>query len=447
MGRYEVDEEITGMDERDRLFHRNEEVESDIDTGEVIPEARRYLGGLSRRAFGIALLLMVVTLWVTSSFLVSHIFTDDNYVKPYLVVYLSTSSFTIYLIPWSIRKAFKNPGLRSFLRLEPLRGGKSRSDTRYSRLDENEEDSEEPDEPYGGKLGTRDTMRLSAQFCLLWFVANWFAGACLEYTTVASTTILSATSSIFTLIFGALFKVERFSWGKVLAITVSMTGVVLISGADATKGASTPEPTATDGEKHHSAAQILLGDGMALMGALIYGLYTVLLKVRIGHESRVSMQLFFGFVGLFNFMCLWPGLLILHYTGYEKLEMPPTRGVWWILGINCTITVVSDFCWVFAMMFTTPVIVTVGLSLSIPIALFGDLIISSLKPSWTYWLGACLVFGAFFVVNSSVKDEELLEVHGLAAAAGAGSAAVMDPEGDAVQSDQDRRRSRVFERS
>ncbi|KAK6350027.1 hypothetical protein TWF696_006277 [Orbilia brochopaga] len=442
MGRYEEDEESGGTDERERLFSGDQESASEsLDSPET---GRRYLGGLSRRAFGIALLLLVVTLWVTSSFLVSHIFTDDSYVKPYLVVYLSTSSFTVYLIPWGIKQLFKRPNVRRLFRLEPLRGGKSRLDTRYSRInDDVEADEDEGPQGLHTKLSTRETMRLSAQFCLLWFVANWFAGACLEYTTVASTTILSATSSIFTLIFAALFKVERFSWAKVLAITVSMAGVVLISTADAKNGESESEPTSADErEPHHTVAEILLGDGMALFGALVYGLYTVLLKVRIGHESRVSMQLFFGFVGLFNFLCLWPGLIILHYTGYEKFELPPSTNVCIIILINCSITVVSDFCWVFAMMYTTPVIVTVGLSLSIPMALFGDTIISSLKLSWTYWLGACLVFGAFFVVNNSVKDDELLEVTGVAAAAGAGSAAVMD--GD-VEAEDDRRRSRVFE--
>lgn len=81
-------------------------------------------------------------------------------------------------------------------------------------------------------------------------------------------------------------------------------------------------------------------------------------------------------------------------------------------------------------MYTTPVIVTVGLSLSIPIAIFGDMIISSLRVSWMYWFGACLVFGAFFVVNNSVEDDELLDVSGVAAAAGAGSAAALEEDAD-----------------
>ncbi|KAF3930549.1 hypothetical protein ABW19_dt0202808 [Dactylella cylindrospora] len=344
-----------------------------------------------------------------------HIFTDEDYVKPYLVVYMSTSSFTIYLVPWAIKRGLKHPAVRRKLRLEPLRGSKSGLDTRYTRLEEPDDDGadEEQEDPHR-KLNTRETMRLSAQFCLLWFVANWFASACLEHTSVASVTILSATSSIFTLVFGALFRVERFSWVKLAGITVSLTGVALISKADATKGSDASEAAPTNGEKTHTVAEILLGDGMALMGALCYGLYTVLLKVKIGHESRISMQLFFGFVA-----------------------------VWWVIAINSSITVISDFCWVFAMMYTTPVIVTVGLSLSIPIALFGDMIISGLKLTWTYWFGACLVFGAFFVVNNSVEDDELLDVAGSAAAAGAGSAAVLEEDADV---EADRRRGGLFGR-
>jgi drug/metabolite transporter (DMT)-like permease len=37
---------------------------------------------------------------------------------------------------------------------------------------------------------------------------------------VASNTILSATSGFFTLLFGTLFRVEEFSWGKLLATTI-----------------------------------------------------------------------------------------------------------------------------------------------------------------------------------------------------------------------------------
>ena len=34
------------------------------------------------------------------------------------------------------------------------------------------------------------------------------------------------------------------------------------------------------------------------------------------------MQLFFGLVGLFNILFLWPIGLILHFTGAETFELP-----------------------------------------------------------------------------------------------------------------------------
>ena len=66
----------------------------------------------------------------------------------------------------------------------------------------------------------------------------------------------------------------------------------------------------------------LWGDILALSSAMFYAFYVTLLKVKIRHESRINMQLFFGFVGLLNVLSLWPLGLILHYTGVEKFELP-----------------------------------------------------------------------------------------------------------------------------
>jgi len=57
------------------------------------------------------------------------------------------------------------------------------------------------------------------------------------------------------------------------------------------------------------------------------------------------------------------------------------------------------------MLYTTPVLVTVGLSMSIPLALFGEIIIQGKTSIWVYWLGAILVFSAFIVINYSTTDE------------------------------------------
>lgn len=139
---------------------------------------------------------------------------------------------------------------------------------------------------------------------------------------------------------------------------------------------------------------------MALTSALSYATYITLLKVRVGDESRVDMQQFFGFVGLFNVVFLWPGFFVMHYTGLERFEIPVDRSVITILVVNASITLTSDFFWAYAMLLTTPLVVTVGLSMTIPLALLGQMVLlGSVAGAW-YWVGAACVFVAFWFLST-----------------------------------------------
>lgn len=94
-----------------------------------------------------------------------------------------------------------------------------------------------------------------------------------------------------------------------------------------------------DADNH--ATRPLLGDSLALLSAVFYALYVILLKVKIREESRVNMQLFFGFVGLFNILCCWPIGVILHLVGLETFELPSTQkavaGILVNVSLNSTI--------------------------------------------------------------------------------------------------------------
>jgi solute carrier family 35, member F5 len=63
------------------------------------------------------------------------------------------------------------------------------------------------------------------------------------------------------------------------------------------------------------------------------------------------------------------------------------------------ITFVSDYLWILAMLMTSPLIVTMGLSLSIPLALLGDFIFKGQLKGSFYWFGAVLVLVGFSIVN------------------------------------------------
>lgn len=43
-------------------------------------------------------------------------------------------------------------------------------------------------------MTVRETARLAGLFCILWFIANWTLNASLDYTSVASSTILASMS-------------------------------------------------------------------------------------------------------------------------------------------------------------------------------------------------------------------------------------------------------------
>lgn len=343
-------------------------------------KARLGLAGVARRTLGIALLLVTVCLWTTSNFLASYIFSDHTYDKPFFVVYVNTSVFAMSLLPMFARYLARyglegvRAEVRALLRNDSNNkggGGRDRSGSLLGRgpvmktPDEEEhgllsggsgDDDEDDPEDEGGimgsssstfdmvdapdgsdgsnggneKLSLRETAVLSLEFCMLWFCANYFASACLEYTSVGSVTILTSTSSVWTLVFCAVMRVETFSVRKLVGVLASLAGVVLISTVDLS-GIGDEDRGSFP---HKSQGSIAIGDGMAFFSAIVYGLYVTVMKRRVGDEDRVNMPLFFGLVGVFNLVLLWPGFFILHWTGVEPFSWPPTGKVWIIIMVS-----------------------------------------------------------------------------------------------------------------
>jgi solute carrier family 35 protein F5 len=137
------------------------------------------------------------------------------------------------------------------------------------------------------------------------------------------------------------------------------------------------------------------------------------------------MQLFFGLVGFFNMFLLWPGFIILHLTGAEPFAMPDTSRVWIIIlvcpillllpaflpvvvvnmnQVNALSSLLSDICWAYAMLLTSPLVVTVGLSLTIPLSLVGQIFLQGQYATPLYWVGATVVFLSFVVVNHESQE-------------------------------------------
>ncbi|CAE6471564.1 unnamed protein product [Rhizoctonia solani] len=334
---------------------------------------------------GLLLLFVVVLEWTGSNFLTQDLF-EDGYNKPFFVTYMNTASFSLYLVPVLIKHILWEG---STVKREPTysrQGYQALVDDDDSQIDDDCPPDLGPSNSLGHQpLTVSETAKLASIFCVFWFAANWTVNASLSFTSVASTTILSSMSGFFTLLIGRALRVESLSLGKIGAVVVrfvfpfvsvqfhsnvldSFAGSVLVSLADNSGAPREPVEEIPGFSPGHSHPQAIFGDFLALGSALFYALYVVLLKARIGDESRINMQLFFGFVGIFNILGFWPIGVLLHYAKIEVFELPSSKKALRAVLLNMFITLSSDYIYVLAMLKTTPLVVTIGLSLTIPLA-------------------------------------------------------------------------------
>lgn len=371
----------------------------------------RQLSARQKWILGLFNLAAVVVFWVLSSFLVNELFETNIYRKPFFITYINTSCFAFFLIPYL---KFEHISWRDFLHTVSMEW----KNRKYTRLDDGESRVPESANEYGSssdnlsaghnasqqeqEVPVLETIKLSLQFIVLWFTANLVTNASLSYTSVASQTILSSTSSFFTLLIGYVYLIENINTNKVAGIVLLFAGVLIVTKIDASNTYEQPGA--------HSSSLILWGNLLALAGALVYGVYTILLKYRIMNkhtkkERHLNTHLFFGCVGLYCLCFLWPIIIILHYTGVEEFEIPSSSHVLLLLSGNAFITFISDFCWCKAVLLTSPLTVTVGLSLTIPLAMVGDWIIKDFDVNLWYLMGAIMVTVGFMVINRDEKED------------------------------------------
>uniref|UniRef100_A0A674AHP8 Solute carrier family 35 member F5 n=1 Tax=Salmo trutta TaxID=8032 RepID=A0A674AHP8_SALTR len=380
-----------------------------------------------RMALGVVILLLVDIIWVASSELTSYIFKRQEYNKPFFSTFTKTSMFVLYLLgfllwrPWRQQctgslqgrhAAFVNSigHAVTHLPLYPLSFPSNLSaskkqrvrfsnimevrqlpstqalEAKLSRMSYPAAKDHESMLRTVGKLTVTDVAKISFFFCFVWFLANLSYQEALSDTQVAIVNILSSTSGLFTLILAAIFpsnSSDRFTLSKLLAVALSMGGVVLVSFSSM----DSPDGKGT------------IGSLWSLAGAALYAVYIVMIKRKVDREDKLDIPMFFGFVGLFNLLLLWPGFLVLHYTGFEAFELP-SKLVWIYILINGLIgTVLSEFLWLWGCFLTSSLIGTLALSLTIPLSIIADICMQKVRFSWLFFAGAVPVFLSFFIAT------------------------------------------------
>lgn len=206
---------------------------------------KRFCGSIlsnKRHFLGIVLILLVVLLWVGSSNLIQHIFTGGGFGKPFFTTYFSTSMFTLYLsgflfikrwrqIPWNAEELLNQNNIVKDARVNSLTFNET-DDKETILLDS--ETSLPPFEDIKEKESVlledvtpeppktlKQVLFIALQFCALWLIANFTYNYSISRTSVSSSTIISTTSSFWTLAFCHILKIERFSLKNLLAVAIT----------------------------------------------------------------------------------------------------------------------------------------------------------------------------------------------------------------------------------
>ncbi|KAJ1510105.1 hypothetical protein HMI56_006491 [Coelomomyces lativittatus] len=324
---------------------------------------------------GLLCLTAVIFLWVGAGFLTRHLYANYEFQKPFFITYLNTSSFIFFLLPEFLRSKFQKRNQENEL-------NSSISDTsESSALIENAvNDTMMPHELKKELLPEFtffETAQLSFQFCFQWFLANYLTNLSLRYTSVSSSTILTATSGPFTLLLSHTTASTSPSLWQYPAVLLTFTGVLMVAYNDQSVTEST-----------------YLGDAFALAGALGYAVYATWLP-RALSRKKIKMFLFLGLLGMLNVVCLWPFGYILHVLKVESVDWPSLH-MWQFLCVNTFLgTFLSEFLWLKAILWTSPITVTLALSMTIPLAILGDSVLHSKLVSIWYLLGACMILLGF----------------------------------------------------
>jgi solute carrier family 35, member F5 len=344
-------------------------------------------------ALGLILISCVALLWVLSAELTQLIYGEFHFDKPFFLTYFCTSLFSLYLLGFvraSWRAVFRtiDVSTRESYDYAALAGDvdhigqfREQLDGAPKVLDVENRSSKDAAPPPKGRKIAHAALAIGPLFFLANYTFNW----ALDRTSVASSSTISTTSTLFSLILGTMMGAERFSVAKLVSSLFTIAGVALISGYDS---------------KSSNRAEGAVGDVVSVIAALLYSMYTIVLKLHCPSESdATTTAMLFGMIGGLIAIFLWPLFFLFHVVQWETFALPTAR-VLGLLSLNAVLgTVLSDYLWALSVSLTTPVIATLALSLTLPLSLLCDYLFRSLRFTAPYIFGVALVLGGFIVAN------------------------------------------------
>ena len=328
----------------------------------------------SRRwRLGVALIVTVALIWTASSVLVQAIFAEYSFYRPFFLTYVANSLFIVLL---------------------PARALASRLGAQSK--------------PSAARAGRAD-VRSAVIVAPIWFFANFTYNASLGLTSITSSTVIASSSSAFTFLLSLTLLREPYAHSSLAGVLLCWMGNAVTAWSDSVAASAlggAPPSGAADG-----GTSPALGDALCLLSAILYAAYTVAIR----RAAPADLSLFLGSLGATVALSLAPVVLALHASGVEALSaLTPTIGVL-LVAKGLADNVLSDYLWARALLLTSPLVATIGLSLTVPLAMLADAVIpatwksaarAARAPSPLGVAGACLVVGGFVAVSARRRAED-----------------------------------------
>lgn len=345
----------------------------------------------TRHNHGLALILIVVLIWVASSFVVQDILTSNG--SAFFITYFANSLFVVNLPLYLCFGGFKCANSQVGWGDTLLPQAPSKSQTLFDK----------------------EIAIAALKVAPLWFIANFLYNFSLSLTSVTSNTILSAFSGAFTFCLAMSFGQEQYSHSKTSGILFSLAGAVLT-----TVGDTEPAPHAGNLSVHvkapfdsinsvspssasESFSGSFVGDAVCLAAAFFYAAYTTSIMRYLPSARRSDVMKFFGFIGLFNLVFLTPVVFILDAIGLETLSGFSGKALALTAAKGLFDNVLSDALWAISMKWTSPTTATVGLALTIPFSIIASYFLNHALPSVAAVIGAIMMIMGFILTSISIE--------------------------------------------
>lgn len=310
---------------------------------------------------------------------------NENYKKPYFLTYWVHSFYALVYVTWKLWSLYPG-GLRC------------------NRVGE-------------GALPFSRKLFLSSGF--LAFVSMfsaymWYQS--LSKTNIPANTAIFQSASVFVFIISVPLLREKVTLLKVLSVALSVVGVTLVAlystnahcsenhlhnSTDTNQTSSAISADMLTSHQGHASCtekSTVYGYVFLLLSVITYAVFEVSYKklatakddpAAVTNGARVL-----GYIGVHTLLWLWPPIVIFHFSGLERFELP-TRGILLLMFWNGLLDIIFNACLLICIALTSPLFATVGTVLAIPVSVIVDWIVQGFLLPPQAFVGIVLIVGGF----------------------------------------------------